>query len=127
MVLQHISWNYFNNFFIFLAISYCTIVTICVSFLRLCNNRIYCPIIMKARSPKSSVWKVLLPLKALGKNLSLPLPSFWQLLTTLGIPLLVASPLQSLPLLSHAFPQHVSLCVLASFYKDKSHYIKSPH
>lgn len=82
---------------------------------------------MKARSPKSSVWKVLLPLKALGKNLSLPLPSFWQLLTTLGIPLLVASPLQSLPLLSHAFPQHVSLCVLASFYKDKSHYIKSPH
>lgn len=71
---QHISRNSFNNFLIFLAISYCTNMTVLVS-QGLCNNVIYYLTILDARSPKSSVVKMMLPRKALEKNPSLTLPS----------------------------------------------------
>lgn len=51
--------------------------------------------------------RAILPLRALGTNTSLPVPSFWWLLLILGVPRLVATSLQSLPPPSHG----LRLCV----------------
>lgn len=56
---------------------------------------------LEMRGQKSSYWWAMLSPKAPGRNPSLLLSSLWWLPETLGIPWLVATSLQSLPLSSH--------------------------
>lgn len=68
----------------------------------------------------------MLPLKALGEETSLPLPSFWWLLAVLGLHWCIGASLQSLPLSSCGIflSVLVSVSKFPSSYKDTSHWIR---
>ena len=77
---------------------------------------------LKARSPSQNVSRVALPLKIIGENLSLLLPSFLRWPSLLSFPWLAALSLQSLPLLLHGLlPECLSSHQFFSSYKGSSH------
>lgn len=75
-----------------------------------------------SRSPKSRRWQGHALLKALGKKSSLLLSGFSEVLAILGVPWLVNSSLQSLPLLSHGIlPPYLCVLKFPSYKGTKAH------
>ena len=89
------------------------------------NNRMYCLIVLEAQNPKLRWWQSNSPSEDSRGEFFLAFSSFWGLLEFLGIPWLLGTPLQSLPLSSHGLLfVSGSKCLTSPSpfsYKDNSH------
>ena len=79
------------------------------------------------QKPKIKVLAVLVPCGgARGESVPFLSPSFWWWRAIVGIPWLVDTSFQSLPLSSQGFACVLSLCVLSFYCKDTGHWISQP-